>query len=40
VDESGLVGWTVEISGDSRDADCTKVALDQPTKTITVIKFP
>lgn len=38
--ESGLVGWTVEIRDDSRDADCAKVALDQPTKTITVIKFP
>ena len=40
VDESGLDGWTIAIRGDSRDADCAKVALDQPTKTITVIKFP
>lgn len=40
VDESGLDGWAVEIRDDSRNADCAKVALDQPTKTITVIKFP
>ncbi len=40
VDASGLDGWTVEIRDDSRDADCAKVALDQPTKTITVIKYP
>jgi hypothetical protein len=40
VDQSGLSGWTVEIRDDSRDADCAKVALDQPTRTITVIRFP
>lgn len=40
VDESGLGGWAVETRDDSRDADCAKVALDQPTRTITVIKFP
>jgi hypothetical protein len=40
VDESDLDGWTVKIRDDSQDADCAKVALDQPTKTITVIKFP
>jgi hypothetical protein len=40
VDDLGLDGWTVKIRDDSQDADCAKVALDQPTKTITVIKFP
>lgn len=40
VDESGLEGWTLEVRDDSTNADCAKVALDQSTLTITVIKFP
>ena len=40
VDESGLQGWTVAIRADSVQAICAKTAVDAPTRTVTIIKFP
>lgn len=40
VDESGLEGWTVVVRPDSAGAACAKVAVDAPTRTVTVVKFP
>lgn len=40
VDESGLQGWTVAIRADSVQATCAKTAVDAPTRTVTIIKFP
>jgi hypothetical protein len=40
VAESGLKGWTVTIRPDSNTASCAKVAIDAPSRTITIVKFP
>ncbi len=40
VNESELNGWTVSVRPDSENASCAKAALDVPTKTISVVKFP
>ena len=40
VDESELEGWTVSVRSDSEDASCAKAAVDVPTRTISIVKFP
>lgn len=40
VDESNLEGWTVSVRPDSEDASCAKAAVDVPTRTISIVKFP
>ena len=40
VDESELEGWTVSVRPDSEDASCAKAAVDVPTRTISIVKFP
>lgn len=40
VDESELEGWTVSVRPDSKNASCAKAALDVPTRTISIVKFP
>ncbi|MBI4933831.1 MAG: hypothetical protein HY828_08135 [Actinobacteria bacterium] len=40
VNESGLKGWTVVVRPDSAGAACAKAAVDAPTRTVTIVKFP
>jgi hypothetical protein len=40
VNESGLKGWSVVVRPDSAGAACAKTAVDAPTRTVTIIKFP
>lgn len=40
VDESGLKGWAVVVRPDAVGAACAKTAVDAPTRTVTIVKFP
>ena len=40
VDTSELDGWTVSVRPDSADATCAKAAVDVPSRTISIVKFP
>ena len=40
VGESGLKGWTVTVRPDSTEASCAKAAVDAPSHTVTIVKFP
>ena len=40
LDESGVKGWTVVVRADSVGAACAKAAVDAPSRTVTIVKFP
>lgn len=40
VDTSELDSWTVSVRPDSENASCAKAAVDVPSRTISIVKFP
>ena len=40
VDTSELDGWTVFVRPDSESASCAKAAVDVPSRTLSIVKFP